>query len=327
VGRSLTALYNRRGAGSRTPPDQRSAMVRRPAYSTLIRRKAIRLTQPEQPSTVPPRLHEQQFMAIKNCKHGTFLYNVHDLFIGRSLDLYGQWCEGELSILGQILHAGDVVLDVGANIGTHTVFFSRQVTQQGFVIAFEPQRIVFQNLCANLALNGLVNAWARQQGVGRQAGAARLPVFDPSTPMNFGGVRLTGHGEGEPVQIVSIDDLSLPRCNLIKIDVEGMEREVLEGARQTIGRHRPVLFVENNTVEGSPAILALLDALEYDAWWHIENYYRPDNFFRNPTNVFEQFQPEANLVCIHRSCPATINGLPKVTGLDDNWRLAVTRMG
>ena len=89
--------------------------------------------------------------------------------------------------------------------------------------------------------------------------------------MNFAAVPLLGHAAGDPVEVVRLDDLSLGRCDLIKVDVEGMECDVLEGARETIARYRPVLFVENNTVERSPATITFLDSLEYDAYWHISS--------------------------------------------------------
>jgi len=280
----------------------------------------------EQPAnTVVPRILEHEFMAMRRCKHGTFLYNVHDLFISQSLDRYGEWCEAELYALGQMVKPGDVVLDVGANIGTHTVFLARKVTDQGCVFAFEPQRLVFQNLCANIALNALVNVIARQQAVGRRAEVIRLPIFDPRQSMNFGAVSVMGHADGEPVEVIRIDDLHLGRCNLIKVDVEGMECDVLEGARETITTRRPVLFVENNTTERSQAIIALIDSLHYDAYWHISRYFNAGNFFRNRENVFASYRPEANLLCFHRSCRLDLHGLTKVTGVEDDWQQALKR--
>src|SRR4051812_16828084 len=105
---------------------------------------------------------QNDFMALKACKHGRFLYNVNDTFVGRSLDLYGEWCEEEIEVLSQIIKPGSVVLDIGANIGTHTICFAKQALPGGVVYAFEPQRLVFQNLCANIALNQLVNVIAQQ---------------------------------------------------------------------------------------------------------------------------------------------------------------------
>jgi FkbM family methyltransferase len=271
-------------------------------------------------------VYEHEFMAMKKCKHGAFLYNKHDSFVGQSLDRYGEWCESELLLLGQGIKPGQLVIDVGANIGTHTIFFAKAVSEQGLILAFEPQRLAYQNLCANIALNALMNVIACQQGVGKRAETIHLPRFDPRIGMNFGAISMRGHVGGEPVQVIRLDDLGLGRCHLIKVDVEGMECDVLEGARQTIAKYRPILFVENNTVEGAPAIISLLDSLEYDAYWHICGYFNPSNFFGNQENIFASYRPEANLLCLHRSVPANIEGMPKVTGIEDNWQSALARL-
>ena len=68
------------------------------------------------------------------------------------------------------------------------------------------------------------------------------------------------------MEVIRIDDLRLNRCDLIKVDVEGMECDVLEGSRETIAKHRPVLFIENNTLERSSATIGLIDSLDYDAY-------------------------------------------------------------
>lgn len=266
-----------------------------------------------------------EYTATKLCRHGTFLFNRNDTFIGRSLELYGEWCEAEIQLLAQVVKTGDVVLDVGANIGTHSVPFSRMVGESGCVMAFEPQRLVFQNLCGNLALNGLSNVVTKEVGVGRGAGWIPVPVLDPRQEHNFGALALTGHDSGAMVRIIRIDDLKLSRCNLIKVDVEGMEGDVLAGATVTIERFRPVLFVENNTVERSRPLLEVLQSLDYVAWWHISSYFNPANFFGNMQNVFQPFQPEANLLCFHKETAADLVGFPQVTGLDDDWRKAFAR--
>ena len=80
---------------------------------------------------IPDPIFINEYTALKECRHGFFLYNRNDTFIGRSLDLYGEWCEGELVALFQIVQPGQVVIDVGANIGTHTVPLAKKVTQSG----------------------------------------------------------------------------------------------------------------------------------------------------------------------------------------------------
>lgn len=271
------------------------------------------------------RLLENDWVAVKRCRHGLFAYNVNDSFIGRSLDLYGEWCEAELAVLGQILRPGDTALDVGANIGTHAVFFANAVGPKGAVHAIEPQRIAFQFLCANAALNGLLNLHCHQAAAGSGAGQATVPVLDPRVEQNFGALVIGGFEEGEPVAVITVDSLGLARCRLIKIDVEGAEAGVLAGARETIDRHRPALFVECNRPEGSPALIEAIEGLGYTAWWHIAAYFNPDNFFANENNVFARFAPEANLLCLPADAETRLGGLISVEGADDTWRKAVAR--
>src|SRR5947199_9441604 len=121
------------------------------------------------------------FNHLKDCRHGRMLYNVNDAYVGRSLDLYGEYCEGEIELFKQLVRPGDVVIEVGANIGAHTVWLARATSPGGAVIAFEPQRLAFQTLCANLALNDIVNALAYQQACGRKPGYIFVPVLDPTT--------------------------------------------------------------------------------------------------------------------------------------------------
>jgi FkbM family methyltransferase len=262
-------------------------------------------------------------MAVKKCRHGTMMYNVNDAFIGRSLDLYGEWCDDEVFLLDQMLRPGDTVVDVGANIGTHTVFFAGKVTSQGLVIAFEPQRLVYQTLCGNVALNGLTNVMCMMAAVGEAHGQLTFPTLDPRVTLNFGAVRAVD-GPGELVDVVAIDELGLQSCALIKIDVEGMETKVIAGARETIARCRPVLFLENDTVERSRELLESVFALDYKAYWQIASFYNRANFFANPENVFARFQPEANLVCVPTECG--FDGLTPVIGVDDDWKQAVARL-
>ncbi len=82
----------------------------------------------------------------KRCRYGLMLYNVHDSVVGRSLAKYGEWAQSELELLESWISPGDWVVDAGAYIGTHTLFFARQVTSKGRVFAIEPQRRAFQLL-------------------------------------------------------------------------------------------------------------------------------------------------------------------------------------
>ena len=275
---------------------------------------------------VNPRLIENGTVVVKQCRHGLFAYNRNDMYIGRSLDQYGEWTEPELQLLFQILRAGDVVLDVGANLGTHTVAFAKHVGNSGFVIAFEPQRLTYQLLCANVALNALTNVRCHLAVASDEAGTALIPTLDPAIAQNFGALAAEGHQKGERVPAMRVDDLQLGRCSLIKIDVEGAEQRVLAGARKTIAGSRPVLFVENNADERSPALLRLLDELGYSCWWHVADYFSPDNYFGHRERLFGVYY-ETNVLCFPKEARVNATGLVPVAGLDDTPSGVLRRKG
>ena len=120
------------------------------------------------------------FNRSAECRYGTLLFNQNDRFIGKSLEMYGEYSEGEIDLFRQVVRPGHDRARNGANIGTHTLFLARQVGHDGLVIAFEPQRLVFQCLCANIRLlNSVTNVQCRQQAVGTAPGKIKVPVLDP----------------------------------------------------------------------------------------------------------------------------------------------------
>ncbi len=137
------------------------------------------------------------FNHVKTCRYGTMVFNAFDRYVGRSLDLYGEFSEGEVEMFRQLVRPGDTVLDIGANIGAHTLFFARHVGPSGSVVAVEPQRVVFQTLCANLALNSVTNVWCLPCAAGAEPGETTVPHRNYAQSGNFGGVEVGGAAEGE----------------------------------------------------------------------------------------------------------------------------------
>jgi FkbM family methyltransferase len=141
-------------------------------------------------------------------------------------------------ILSQI-NKGDTVLDVGAYIGDHTIAYSKAVGENGKVIAFEPNEDAFECLCHNLAPFGnteLFNSCVGDSNLGK--------MILIKHPENI-GMTYVKPGKGKH-KVVTIDSLELERCDFIKIDVEGFELKVLEGAEQTIKKFRPKMLIEIN---------------------------------------------------------------------------------
>ena len=264
------------------------------------------------------RLASSGFHCLKRARHGYLLYNRHDAYIGRSIELYGEFSESEVAVFRQFLRPGDVVVEAGANIGAHTLPLAQIVGRSGRVWAFEPQRIVFQTLCANIALNSLANVDCRQAAVGAAAGSLVVPPLDYNAPNNFGGLGLGEYTAGEQVGVVTIDSLELDRCSFIKADVEGMEADVLAGARETIEAHKPMLYVENDRREKSPDLIESIAALDYNLYWHLPRMFNRRNFFENEQNVFGELV-SVNMLCLHKSLAANIQGLKPVESPQSYW--------
>jgi FkbM family methyltransferase len=264
---------------------------------------------------------ENGYMRVRQCRHGLMLYNVNDYYMGRAYDTYGEDQECELRLLSRFIGPGQVILDVGANIGTHTVFFSRCAGAQGTVLAFEPQRVIYQNLCANLALNGIRNVHAIWCGVGSENGRLFVPAIDYAVRNNFGGISFKDSVKGEGVPRISIDSLNLPACHFIKIDVEGMENEVLAGAEKTISAFAPALFVENHQKEYSRELIARVLALGYRCYWSLTPLWNPDNFDGKKENIFGAVVT-VNMLCLHASRKVTVRGLTEIRDPDSDWREA-----
>ena len=182
-----------------------------------------------------------KFNTVVETRFGKMICNLHDRFIGKSLMKYGEFSHAECSLFQELILPGAVVIEAGANVGAHTLFLANQVGPEGIVYAFEPQRIVFQTLCGNLALNSIPNVIAMQVAVGAEIGQIQVPQPDYLHVGNFGAVSLEGSVAGEVVPVATIDSLLLQRCDFIKADVEGMEEFVLRGGEKTIRKHRPVL--------------------------------------------------------------------------------------
>ena len=254
---------------------------------------------------------------VRETRHGFMLYNIHDAYVGRSLELYGEFSFGEIELFAQLLKPGMTIIDVGANIGAHTLYFAEVAGPGGTVLAFEPQRTLHQMLCANLALNEVGNARAMQMGLGRSPGQAFIPAIDYGQSGNFGGVSLDAQERGgETVMVVPLDGIGLDACHFIKIDVEGMEEEVIAGAAGVIKRDRPVLYVENDRRPKSAGLIARLQALNYRMFWHLPPLFNERNIYGNSVNVFPGIV-SINMLCLPAGSVGNVTGMREVMAPDD----------
>ena len=268
-----------------------------------------------------------EHLALTQGRHGQFLYNLHDRFVGRSLAFYGEWSESEVALFRQILRPGDVVVEAGSNIGSHTVFLSRAVEEKGRVYAFEAARHTHQLLCANLALNECFNAVPMHKAVGRAAGQIEFPLFDPRQDANFGEASVR-YAQSAPhkelVELQSIDALNLDRLDFIKSDIEGYEGEMLQGAQATISRCRPVIYLEIDCANGQPSgnrdeLVSFLQAQNYVCQYYISPMFNAENFHGQTENIMHAVSVDMICVPVEK---AVVDGLTRAEVGDDAIEIA-----
>lgn len=160
------------------------------------------------------------------------------------------------------------VLDIGANIGNHSVYLARRFRR---VVAFEPGSVAFHLLCANRSLNGCANIDPYQVGISSHDGQAYLVQVQSD---NIGSNAVTGDanaGSAEEIALRRGDGFleslpGLPPIGLVKIDVEGHEIEALRSLEKTLRAYRPIILFETTGkygATGSDALVELLRSFGY----------------------------------------------------------------
>jgi FkbM family methyltransferase len=206
--------------------------------------------------------------------YGKFIVARTCLFQAEALVKTGRThIESELSNIFAIVdtlpdHA--VIVDGGTNIGFFTIPVAHRTQGRNIrIIGFEPQRQLFQALSGSLVLNGYRQVYLHNCGLAEEPSTAQLPAVDYSVVQDFGTVTLNDQTtvaeddwmNEQVVDTTSIDAMSLPRLDFLKLDVEGYEVPALTGAINTIQQHRPWIWVEY-FITGADAIKQALSGLD-----------------------------------------------------------------
>jgi FkbM family methyltransferase len=224
---------------------------------------------------------------LASTDHGTMILNRFDQVVtpdvafgaGYQLLSKASYDADEVSLMLHILdlrrkYHGDglVAVDCGANLGVHTIEWAKHMTGWGVVLAFEAQERIYYALAGNIAINNCFNARAVNAAVSNRSGAMKIPQPNYLAHASFGSLELKklertefigqaiDYSEEKMVDVpmIHLDGLNFPRLDILKIDVEGMELEVIEGAAKTIREKRPIMLVEALKTDGN----ALRERLE-----------------------------------------------------------------
>jgi len=224
-------------------------------------------------------------------RYGRMAYYAGDAYIGRSLELYGEYSPGEIELMRKIIKPGWTVVNGGANIGALTVPMAQLVGPSGKIYAFEPQPETFQLLKRN-TLKKWRNVTISDYALWHQRGDNKMRYLAELQHDNFGCTALND-GTAD-VRMIALDDwLQGEDINLIFLDIEGSEIMALEGAKETIKRCRPVLYVEDHPDrrDGETSdVVRYIRSQDYLAYEHKPDMYSEDNWKKNPNNVFTEIR-------------------------------------
>ncbi len=174
--------------------------------------------------------------------------------------------------LYQLVEKGNTVLDIGTNIGEVALNLAKLVGSSGVVHTFEPDPFVFSKLSKNYSLNTFTNIYLNNFALGDAEGELTISA---EVNNNRGGTRVSSSSnEGNTVRVTTVDHyadcLGINKIDVIKIDVEGYELKVLQGAMNSLRKFRPALFIEINEAnlnaqgDSASALIAFLNSLAYN---------------------------------------------------------------
>jgi FkbM family methyltransferase len=218
---------------------------------------------------------------------GMFYYLAEDFYIAYALDHGFAWESDVLnSVLARLPTEGDCnVIDVGAHVGLHSVPYAQWVKGHGVVYAFEPQAIMAELLCRNLEANNCTaNVEVLRFAAGHVDGmevsledtirdgpnVGRPYHYEDIWEYNYGGLQL-GLG-ARKVVMRTLDSFAFSDVALLKVDAEGAEPLVLWGARELIGRCRPLILFERNAKSITESMQAMIDIPQEVRAFRIEEY-------------------------------------------------------
>lgn len=209
------------------------------------------------------------------------LYNTNDLVTGAYLDSYGEFHHQLNSMYSIFINKNMTVLDVGAGVGCSTLSFAKLA---GEVIAIEPQRLLFNMLCANISLNSFDNVFCYKFTLGNFVGNLMAPDYNFSNEVKSLSVKKQ-EPKHTPIVQTTIDTLDVKKVEAINIDVEDCELDIIDGAKQTIEKYKPILFV----VSSDDNVKNKLESLNYTVLKHTFDVYNDNNYFMNPSIIKNEY--------------------------------------
>lgn len=209
----------------------------------------------------------------------------------RSLQLYGEWAEHETDLLSGVVTDGHYVVEIGGEHGAHTLWLARAVGDTGAVHVVEPRRLPFQQLCANTALNQLVNVHTHHAWLGASDGIESL--------------------DGEVARRITLDQLQLPAMHLLKVNIPDVLPALLGGAMATLRDHRPLIYARLGGLASAEREVDAVKACGYRVWSHTPPVFNPENHAGTARNIFPGLL-SCNIIAAHAESGMDFEGMPEL---------------
>jgi FkbM family methyltransferase len=180
-------------------------------------------------------------------KYGDKFWLNKTSYIDKNIRDFSIWEPVSTKIVKNVVKPGDIVLDIGANIGYYTVIMSKIVGEQGKVLAFEPTKHFGEVLKENIKVNNLENVTVYEYGLSDKDTNSNIFIGDNSATIHWAENKGNLiNNETIPLKTLDsmIDSLKIEKINFIKIDVDGHEPFFLKGAWKTISKYKPKILLE-----------------------------------------------------------------------------------
>jgi FkbM family methyltransferase len=197
-----------------------------------------------------------------------FLFPARDRFVGASLRQMGEFARPEMDIIARLVGAAGpcAYLDIGANIGSIALPVAAR-NRQARVIAVEGNRHLATILSANTLNNRLGNVDVHHAVAGAGAGIMTFPTPPLDAAINFGALAVGTPGAQENVRVLTLDEIAPANTRVVKLDVEGFEREVLAGATALFARREASWIIEHKGDDKAHAITGQFLEAGYRCYW------------------------------------------------------------
>lgn len=187
------------------------------------------------------------------------LFNLHkNNTLENEIIQTGEFEKSIRMLFSNMIKEGNTVLDIGANIGVHSVFFSKLVGATGKVYSFEPVEYNLKRLNMNIRLNGVNNVTIVNKGVGDTNTIKTMNVYKESSPnlavnsfLDYDYIQESiqdGLVEKKEFEIITIDSFieehGIESVDFVKMDIEGFEYYALLGAKKLIREKTPPIILE-----------------------------------------------------------------------------------